>query len=239
MQHERALDRVLELAHVPRPVVARETERCVGPEPRHRPSGVLGALLEEVLRQPEHVVFALAERRQVHGDDVEPIEEILTEQAGRDGRPEVRVRCRDDAHVDVLDRVASDRFHLAGLERPEQLHLRARRQIADLVQEERAAVGRLEETCACGECRREGTAGVPEELALDQLLRDRCAVDRDERLACASRSLMDLARHELLTRAALAEHEDRRVRLRDAGDDAIDLPHLRTGTDHLARTQIG
>ena len=151
-----------------------------------------------------------------------------------DGGLEIDVGRGDDAHVDDLDRVAADRLHLAGLERAEQLHLRAGGQVSDLVEEQRAAVRGLEETGARADCARERAARVTEELALDELLRDRRAVHGDHRLAGASRAVVDRARDELLARAALAEHENRRVRGRDALDASIDVAHRRAAADHLA-----
>ena len=54
------------------------------------------------------------------------------------------------------------------------------RHVADLVEEERAAVGELELAGAVAVRAGEGAAGVAEELALEQLGRDRRAVERDE-----------------------------------------------------------
>ena len=44
--------------------------------------------------------------------------------------------------------VLTDAAHLAFLQHPQQFHLHGRRYIADLVEEQRAAVGRLEQTGA-------------------------------------------------------------------------------------------
>ena len=44
---------------------------------------------------------ALAERRDADADDVEPVEEVLAERAGRDHRLEVAMGRADDAHVDA------------------------------------------------------------------------------------------------------------------------------------------
>ena len=66
------------------------------------------------------------------------------------------------------------------LEHAQQLHLQRQRQLADLVEEERAAVGRLEETRLVADGAGEGALHVAEELGLEQVLRDRRAVDRDE-----------------------------------------------------------
>ena len=44
-------------------------------------------LLDEVVREQQDVVAALAQRRETNRDDVEPVEEILAERARRRWRP--------------------------------------------------------------------------------------------------------------------------------------------------------
>ena len=80
------------------------------------------------------------------------------------------------------------------LERAQQLHLQRERHLADLVEEQRAAVGRLELALLVGDRAGEGALHVAEQLALEQVLGDGAAVDGDERLAwraasgCGSRA---------------------------------------------------
>ena len=62
----------------------------------------------------------------------------------------------------------------------------------------------------------EGAALVAEELALEERVRDRGAVDRDERMVAARGEHVDRPREELLARPALALEEDGGVRRGDA-----------------------
>ena len=55
---------------------------------------------------------------------------------------------------------------------------------------------------------------VAEQVALDQRLGRRAAVEHDERPLLARRRVVDAARHQLLAGAALAEEQHRRARLR-------------------------
>ena len=83
-----------------------------------------------------------------------------------------------------LDRdraVAAEPGDLPLLQHPQQLGLRGERQLADLVQEQGAALRGLERALARGDRAGEGTPLVPEQLALDQVLGQRRAVDGDER----------------------------------------------------------
>jgi hypothetical protein len=78
---------------------ARSTRRVTG-----RVTGAVEALAEAARVQPEEavgerqeVLGTLAQRRQVEGHHVEPIEEVLAEPALRDEPPEVVVRRREQA----------------------------------------------------------------------------------------------------------------------------------------------
>ena len=106
------------------------------------------------------------------------------------------------------------------------------RQIADLVQQQRPSVGFLEQAALGGGSAGEGALGVAEQLALDQLLRDRAAVDRHERPFGARRHLVESARDQLLPRPALAHDEDRGLRRRDFVHEPENVLHRgRLGDD--------
>ena len=79
--------------------------------------------------------------------------------------------------------------------------------LADLVQEERPAVGLLEAAGARALGSGEGTGLVAEELALDQAFGDRAAVDGYELLGAPARLGVDGAGGDLLAGPALAEEE--------------------------------
>ena len=94
---------------------------------------------------------ALAQRRHDERDAVQPEVEVL-----RGSGPcvdlglEVAVGRGDDAHVDRVGvRLDPTRAHLALLEHAQELRLDRERQLADLVEEHGAAVGRLEAGPAC------------------------------------------------------------------------------------------
>ncbi len=76
--------------------------------------------------------------------DVEPVVEVLAESSGRHLRVEVAVRRRHDPRVHGQQAGRADPGHMALLEHAEQLGLRRERQLADLIEEQRAALGRLE-----------------------------------------------------------------------------------------------
>ena len=81
----------------------------------------------------------------------------------------------------------------------------------------------------------ERAALVAEQLGLEQVLRDRRGVDRDERPGRARAVPVQRARDELLAGARLAGDEHRRVRLRQPADRAEHLLHRRRLAQHLRR----
>ena len=77
-----------------------------------------------------------------------------------------------DPHVDLERRRAADPLELALLEDAQQLRLDRERQLADLVEEQRAAVGPLEAARPLAVGAGEGAALVAEQLGLEQRLGD-------------------------------------------------------------------
>jgi hypothetical protein len=143
-EDHRALGGVAKRADVARPVIGLERGEHVG---RHLARGLAVFLRIErdiMVDEQGHVLAPLAQRRQLDLDRVEPEQQVLAEQAlvaepvGRE------VGGGDDPDVDRHRPVGADRDHLALLERGQQLGLEVERQVADLVEEQGAAVRRLE-----------------------------------------------------------------------------------------------
>ncbi len=107
-----------------------------------------------------------------------------------------------------------------------QLRLQVRRHLADLVEQQRAALGHLEEADLVGVGAGERPLLVAEQLALDQVLRNRRAVDLDERALDAVRVVVNRVGDQLLAGAVLALDQDVRVAGRHALDELEELLHL-------------
>ena len=100
--------------------------------------------VEEQPRQLRQVLDALAQRRHADRDDVDAVEEILAEPPVLHRLLEIDVG-RDDEPEVGLDRLgAADALDLALLDRAQQLGLQVEAQVADLVEEQRAAGRELE-----------------------------------------------------------------------------------------------
>src|SRR5262249_22206139 len=114
-------------------------------------------------------------------------------------------RC-DESHVH-RDRLARpDADDLLLLQYPQELHLQVQRHVADLIEEQRAAVGCLEPARSRLLRAGESTGLVSEELGLHEVLTEGSTVDGNER-ALAPAVLMNVPCRELLARTGFADDE--------------------------------
>src|SRR5262249_16926081 len=104
-------------------------------------------------------------------------------------------------------------------------HLERRARVAHLVQEDRAAVGLREESGPALRGARERAAGVPEELTLEQRIRDRAQVHGDEAALAPPAAGVDRRPDDLLARAGLALDQDARIGVLDRLQQPDDAPH--------------
>ena len=105
------------------------------------------------------------------------------------------------------------------------------RHVADFVQKQRAAFGLLKAPDM--PCLRagEGPFLMSKELGLDQLARDCGHVDRDERPVTAFAVLVKRAGNEFLARSRLTGDHDRKIGLREARQNPVDILHRRAPAD--------
>ena len=145
-----------------------------------------------------------AERRQLDGEDVQAVEEVLAQLAVAQRLGGVQIRRGDDTNVDGLLLPSAQTPERPLLQDAQQLHLRRRHHLGDLVEKQRAAMRQLEHAGAAIVRAGEGPFLVAEDLALEQRLRDRGAVDRDERERLPRAQLVNRLRDQLLAGARLA-----------------------------------
>jgi hypothetical protein len=175
--------------------------------------------------EQQQVTAALAQRRQAQLDHAQPEQQVLAEGTGGDRRREVAMGGRQHPHVDRHGAAPTERLDHPLLQHPQQLGLRGGRHVADLVQEEGAAIGLPQLAGAVAVGAGEGATQVAEELALDQRLRDGGAVDRHEWRAGARRESVEAPRHQFLAGAGLAQDQHAHRRRRDALDGVGQLVH--------------
>src|SRR5204863_5326630 len=157
--------------------------------------------------------------------DIESIKQILPEQSLPDRLSKVSVGGRNDPHIRADRRTAADGRVFALLQHTKRARLRIGWHVADLIEEQGAALRLLESARIA--LRRSGkrTALMAEELALDELARDRRHVDGDERTAPALAVVVEGARNQLLTGAALAGDHHGEVGAHEPREHAVDVLH--------------
>src|SRR6266699_2008503 len=194
----------------------------------------VAAAVRGVLDEQRQVLDPLAQRREHDRDDVQAVVEVLAEAPRLHLGLEVLVGGGEDADVDLERAVAAHPLELALLEHAQDLRLRLERHVADLVEEERAAVSDLELPLARRDRPREGALLVAEELALDQLARERSAVHLDERLRAPRPVVVERVGDQLLAGAARAADEDREIGVRHLADHVEDALHPRALADQAS-----
>jgi hypothetical protein len=185
-----ALDDVLELTHVARPVIGLEGGQGPARDAADVLLELLGVLAEKVLDEDGNVGLARAQGRDGDGDHVEAVVQVLAEGARAHGGAQIHVGRREHAQIDGNGMRAAQPLDLALLEGAQQLGLEIDAQRAHLVQEQGAAVGQLELAHLACVGPREGALLVPEQLGFEEGVRDGGEVDGHEGLG-APRSPAD------------------------------------------------
>ena len=111
------------------------------------------------------------------------------------------------------------------MQHAQNLGLRRHRHIADFVQKNGAAGALLEFANALGGGAREGALFVPEQFALQQVLRYGGAVDGQKGQAAAFAVMIDGARDQLFASAALAGNQGGGVAARQLPDGFENILH--------------
>src|SRR5690606_34244874 len=151
---------------------------------------LLAEALEEGLRQDQDVVLALTQGREDDLDHGQAIKQILTERAIGHAFLQIGIGGGENADVDGNFLASADTLDPLVLQEAEQLDLEQERDLADFIEEKRASLGAFDAALALGMRAGEGALLVSKKLALDQCLRNRGAVDGDERAVPAGAALM-------------------------------------------------
>jgi hypothetical protein len=115
---------------------------------------------------------------------------------------------------------------LPRLEDAQELGLEVHGQVPHLVEEEGAALGKLELAPPGALRTGEGPLLVAKQLRLEQVVGDSAAVDGDERVAAPLAFAVDGLRHQLLAAAGLADDQHRETGLRHGPHLLDQLPDL-------------
>ena len=221
-QHE-AFGDIAQLAHIARPVIGHQPLVYMGIHGRSLLAVACRRHQQEMLEQQRDVFPSLAQRRDFQGHHIEAVVEILAERAARGGLAQVDLAGGDDADVEVDGTVRADALEGALLQHAQQPYLCGQGHGFDLVEEQGAALGILELADARGLGPGKGAFLVAEELAFDEMFRDRAAVDGDEVAVVATALFVQGAGDQVLADAGFPEQQQVRVGVGELGDAASQL----------------
>ena len=160
--------------------------------------------VEEIVCQCRDVRLPVAQRRQGDGHDVEPIVQVLAKGTALHGLTQSRLVAASRRTLARMSFTPPNALKFLVLHHAQELGLQVGRQIANFIQEDRAAVRHLElPLLLCrGAC--EGTLFMAKQLAGQQLWGERHAIDRHKGLLGAWTPLMQSAGHDFFAGAAFA-----------------------------------
>ncbi len=209
-QERDALHHVRELADIAGPGIGAQARARVGVQGLRRQPVLATGALEEGLRQHHDVAAALPEGRQHERHHRQTMIEVLAETPLAGGRLQVEIAGGDDAHVHRLAPGSAKPAHDALLEGGQQLGLSGLVQEPDLVEEEGAAAGDLEEPGLGPPRVRECARLEAEQLGLHEMLGQGGAVDGLERPGRPGARAVNGPREQTLAGAGLAHEQDGR-----------------------------
>src|SRR5664280_2243035 len=174
-----------------------------------------GKPAHELFSQELHVFRMLPKRRHVDGHDVEPKVEILPKLVFLDAFFEPPIGGGDDPDIDLEGAVAPDSLELTLLQDAQELGLEVGWNFADLVEQDRSAVGQFKPAFALGKRAGEGALFMAEKLAFDQVFGNGGAIDSYERGIGARAFAVKSAGDQFLASAAFALNQHRGQGARD------------------------
>src|SRR5882762_7676603 len=233
LQGDGAFHRLFELANVSRPIVGFQARHRFRGDPLDGFFHRLTEALEKVAREEWNVVPAVAQGGHLYGNHAEAIIEVLAEAAFRNLLFELLVRSGNDADIHIRFFRTADRANLSFLQDTIQLHLHGQAHISDLVHEERAAVGGLEEALAVFVSPGKSSLHITEEFGLQESLRERATVDGDKRSLCPNAVFMNGAGNQFFAGPTFPGDENA-ARLRSNGLNQVeDSAHVRALSDDI------
>ena len=179
------LDDVFQLADVAGEVVGHEPRQGCRFEPGHGAAAQPVHAVDAPLHQQGDVLAPRAQGRQLQPDHVDPVEQVAAESALGHQRLQVPVGGREDAHVHPFTFCCPERLELPLLEHAQQFHLEGRAGLADLVEQDGAALGERKIAGLVALGAGEGAGTVAEQFGFEQGVGQGAAVDGHERPVAA------------------------------------------------------
>ena len=169
----------------------------------------------------------------MNADHIEAVIQILPEFFLGNCLLQIPVRRGDNPDVRPNGSITSNAGKLPFLKNTEKFALNGQRHLTNLVEEKSASIPLLEATDTLGGGTSERTFLVTEELALQKILGNSCAVDRNKGLLASLAVIVDRACDQLLSTTALSGNQYRGIAHRDATHHFKDRLHCLGLTDNI------
>ena len=189
------------------------------------------------MHEGRKILQTLPQRRKLDAEHIDAPEQVLAKLARGHEAREVSMGGRDDAQINLDRARTSDSLDLAFLQRPQEFHLLRQRKLGHLVEKQSAAVRPFESSLVRTRRAGERALFVAKQIALDQVLRQRTTVYRDERAAPPRRARVESSGEELLAGPRLAAQQHRGVVNRHQVDPRPRGPHRGTAGDDVRTTR--
>jgi len=162
----------------------------------------------KMTHQDGNVGNAVTQRRRKNRKDLEAIKEVAAEFLFRDHFGQIAIGGGDETHVDEDGARAAQALNLALLQGAQQFRLQIERQLAHLIEKERAFVRQLQAADFARNGAGKRALLVAEQLALQQAGGNGRAIQLDKGALAARAQAMDGARQQFFagSRLALDEH---------------------------------
>src|SRR5690554_2309285 len=214
-----------------------------------RASTYLGHIqAREVTGHGQDVGDSLAQRCGTYFEHIQAVVQVLAETAVGYRRLQIHMSGGQYPHINLYGVLPTHALYLLFLEKSQQIGLQLHGQVADLVEEQGAAVGSLDPADLALMGAGEGALFMAEQLRLNQLLGNGAAVDRDEGPGSPQGLTVQGLGDQLFAGPAFTADQYRCVGGRDACDETLQMARLlavaedellrpRTAA-HVSRTQV-
>src|SRR4029077_5726813 len=138
-------------------------------------------MCQKMLREDRDILYSLAQRRKANGDHTQAIKEILAQNTLTDSLLRILIGRRDEANAgDCILLLAADAANHPVPQHAQELGLDRMGHLGQLIEKQRPAIRRFEESRFVAVGAGERTLAVAEHLRFEKRFRQRGAVDRDE-----------------------------------------------------------
>ena len=227
-----------QLPYIARPCIHHQHLHHIRRHIRHRLAVLFIKTRQKMLHKHRNILAPISQRRKKNIHHLQAIKEIIPESPFCNLRRQILIRRADNPNIYRHRLRTAQPLKLFLLKHTQQLRLRLDMHIANLVQKQRPPIRKLK--LALSPCSRPGKRAslMPEQLALDQLCRQRRRIHRNKRPRLSSALLVNRPRDQFLSRTALPANQNRSICSGHLADQIINLLHCTATTNQQPKSRL-